>query len=677
MKLFGWDRVTIINTDTPYAKDLATSFQGIWQGEIAYLATVKLEMDGSVDESSLRKVLEGAPLDDPINNSKVVLLLAHDQHAYPILETAMNFFPDETFWVGPQAWAGRSPTSTNWMPRVPGYLGVVPFRNRDSVYQQFLELGGNRLSPILDSDGNLPDYAAEYTVDSIVAMAIALAYTPFNERNNGQRVAEELRRNDFRGVTGHVRFTINGDRRDPEFTILNYQKISGRYTWVDVGTARIGGGFSEFGPDGIQGVCFAGVGCGLDSAPNDSPPVPPDRTATWVSVAIVLLCSVFLLTFWLYRRKKIQASRKTKAILAAKEAELNDFRNSVVDMCTAEQQYVPKLDGGSSNGIHQPPTRVRWCWKETTSQMGKWSDEMIQGKRSNCWIKYDDSASEILELAYQEQGHVGQCVPMAGYTVDFGKMVQTKDETKYEREVKRLRPSSKKRALDLSNKTQAGQERPDEIAKEPQMILVPGDIIQISKKRKDGWSYGSKLHMEDEPLGRRLVQLLISRQDKRRSSGRISVNGQGHGEEDDGKMIITDNHGWFPSDVTRVPNTDDLAILKKTLGGADNLAAPENWDKIVDPSVVQKSAPLDKRSKEYRKVVDSFLSTLPPKTKIVSVQRIQNMAMWQSYVVKRKTVIDRDQFLEETSGMKLALARFERSWLWHGTNVSVLYLFCD
>ena len=194
------------------------------------------------------------------------------------------------------------------------------------------------------------------------------------------------------------------------------------------------------------------------------------------------------------------------------------------------------------------------------------------------------------------------------------------------------------------------------------MILVPGDIVQISKKRDDGWAYGSKLHQADEPLGRRLVLLAFSGSD-----GDV---------EDDDYVVITDNTGWFPINLTRVPNTDDLAILRKTLGQADDLSAPPNWDKIVDPSVVQKSAPLDKNSQEYQKVVDAFMLTLPSSMIIISVQRIQNMGMWQSYIVKRKTVIDRDKSLQGgASGMKQALARFERSWLWHGTNVSSLYIF--
>ena len=777
MNLFGWDRVTIINTDTAYAKDMSTSFQRLWTGEVAYSATVKLMPNGDIDVPSVKKVLREAPLDDPINNSKVILLMGHSQHAFPILEIAKDYFPAETFWVAPDAWAGREPSSVDWMPRVAGYLGIGPFRNRDNVYRQFLQLGGDELARILNDEGNLPEYASE-TVDAIIAMAMALAATPVDRRDDGLSVAATLRKLDFAGVSGRIRFTIEGDRRDPQYSILNFQNnicvsdlwkpvtytstqspseatytstqspseapytstqspseapytsrqspseapiseapinpafcTSTRSGWVDVGSTGTTLGSARFGPKGIQGVCFAGVGCGLDSAPNDSPPVPKDTVAVWVPVVIGLLCSAFLLAFLLYRHKKIKASRKSKAILAAKESELNDFRNSVVDMCTAEEQYIPKLadmdnlngifpksaDTEIGNGIKQATTsarwsmsasagidngngtkqvsaNTRWCWRESDGYMHKWDDTMIEGHPSECWVKYDDYSNKVLELAFQAQGTGGQCIPRPGYTIDFSTMsktnddtmffVQTKDDTKFQREVKRIGPPKIKKRDDLSM-IRVGKGRPKEIAKEPQMILVPGDIVQISKKRDDGWAYGSKLHQEDEPLGRRLVLLALSGKD---------YPSDDDVEDDD--YVVTDNTGWFPINLTRVPNTDDLAILRKTLGQADDLSAPPNWDKIVDPSVVQKSAPLDKNGQEYQKVVDAFMLTLPPTMRIVSVQRIQNMGMWQSYIVKRKTVIDRDKSLQGgASGMKHALARFERSWLWHGTNVSSLYIF--
>merc|ERR1712185_50390 len=48
--------------------------------------------------------------------------------------------------------------------------------------------------------------------------------------------------------------------------------------------------------------------------------------------------------------------------------------------------------------------------------------------------------------------------------------------------------------------------------------------------------------------------------------------------------------------------------------------------------------------------------------KVLSVERIQNMSMWQSYAVKRQTVLDREKNELED------LTRLERVWLFHGTD---------
>ncbi len=676
MDLFDWNSAIIINTDTPYAKDLATSYRENWNGDVPYVATVQLNNDGSIDENSVYRALKEAPHDDPANNSKVVILIAHSQHAFPILKMAKDIFPKETFFMGPQAWVGRTPDGdTDWIRKVPGWLGVVPYRNRDRHYEKFIDLGGDRLKPILDANGELPDYAAEYTVDSIIAMAVALARTPVNLRRDGARISKELRSLEFAGVSGFVSFTEEGDRKNPQFSILNYQQTDNGYSWVDVGATGTNPGSARFGPGGIQKVCFAGVGCGKNSAPDDLPPIPPDPHEIWIPIVLPLLIAGFGASFYMYRRKKNMASRLQKAKIAQQEAELDGFRNSVVDMCTAEQQYVPKITetGRNSNGMVQVKS-AQWCWRETVGFMDDWDDKDVEGNRADCWVKYDDAANQTLELAYQEQGQVGKCVPKAGYSVDFVSMIQTKVKTKFEREVKRVQVATQEQALDLGQIFVANG-IPTKIAKEPQLVLVPGDIIQISNKRNDGWAYGSKLHMEDEPLGRRLVQLTLSKQDNVLASLLRRYNGDVNGgnNDDDQKYIVTYSHGWFPTNVTRVPNRDDLNTLRKTLGEGDDLSAPKHWDKIIDPSVVQKSKPLDKNSKEYQSVSKSFLSTLSPNFKIVRIIRIQNLALRQSYVVKRKTIIARDTSVTGASGMKRALARFERSWLWHGTDVSELY----
>lgn len=119
---FEWSRVGIIHTDTAYSASWSTSFQklwagnhddesGVWEGEIAYSLTIGVDQDDSVSEESTKKALDRVPTDDPANNSRIILLIAHSQHAFSILKTAaMEDFQPDTVWVGVGAWSNRYPS---------------------------------------------------------------------------------------------------------------------------------------------------------------------------------------------------------------------------------------------------------------------------------------------------------------------------------------------------------------------------------------------------------------------------------------------------------------------------------------------------------------------------------------------------------------------------------------
>ena len=99
----------------------------------------------------------------------------------------------------------------------------------------------------------------------------------------------------------------------------------------------------------------------------------------------------------------------------------------------------------------------------------------------------------------------------------------------------------------------------------------------------------------------------------------------------------------------------------------------------MDPSVVQKQ-PLKPGNGERTAVENAFLSTLRPphfrhSVEVINVERIQNVAMWQSYVVKRQTICYREKNQiggEDDALQQKALDRFERKWLFHGSNYEVV-----
>merc|ERR1711935_622781 len=152
----------------------------------------------------------------------------------------------------------------------------------------------------------------------------------------------------------------------------------------------------------------------------------------------------------------------------------------------------------------------------------------------------------------------------------------------------------------------------------------------------------------------------------------ISSNNAVNSDEDDPNVFA--DTGWFQLEVTRVPTTEDLEALKQNVGDTDALNAPSNWNDVIDPSIVQIQK-LNKTDSEYRKVEAAFDSSLACKVKIASINRVENLAMWQSFVVKRQTIVSREISQEtETSDADInqKRQRLERCWLWHGTNVEVM-----
>lgn len=155
----------------------------------------------------------------------------------------------------------------------------------------------------------------------------------------------------------------------------------------------------------------------------------------------------------------------------------------------------------------------------------------------------------------------------------------------------------------------------------------------------------------------------------------VVATGAVDGAADDEANVFTDT-GWFQLDSTRMPSAEDLAALQQNVGNVDAgaLDPPLHWDPIQDPTVAQQHE-LKEGDPERDAVAQSFMKTLGKNIKVVKVERIQNLAMWQSYVVKRQTICYREtgnNATDDDETQRKALERFERSWLWHGSNVEVI-----
>ncbi len=351
LRSFGWSRVTILSTDTLYGKDQENEFRrlwlnkhndssGMWEGEVAYSHTILLNPNDTVNEASVKQGLAGVPTDDPTINSRVILLIAHDQHAYHILRiaTESNFQP-ETIWVGAEAWVGRTPPGDlSWLPEFPGYIGLTPYRNRNEYYVDYLQ----RLQAWQERKGRspwgeLPDYAAEYLVDSILSITMALSNVPQGMRLNGSLVTTELQSLTFNGVSGDVAFTENGDRLHPRFSIFNLQRVGNALTWVDVGVAKTRVSDTTVMTNSI---CFAAVGCGVTEVPSDKYPVPPVPISLLISVVIpiILVLLVAVTIFYCRTRQKKKRLKDSMTEIQKKmeamkriDGDLNDIDRQVED----------------------------------------------------------------------------------------------------------------------------------------------------------------------------------------------------------------------------------------------------------------------------------------------------------------------------------------------------------
>ena len=177
-----------------------------------------------------------------------------------------------------------------------------------------------------------------------------------------------------------------------------------------------------------------------------------------------------------------------------------------------------------------------------------------------------------------------------------------------------------------------------------QPYLRERQLLQVSKQRPDGWAFGTVVYDEVDrpPLG---------------------VPG------------LSTQAGWFPLDMTTVANSQQLKALQEKMGGeaADALALPPTWSPMRDsmtadmvelPEGVEKS-----RVQEY------FLSKLGnyrSHARVVRVKRVQNVSMWQSYAVKRRLVVEREERNMGKADAGDTLSTIERAWLFHGTTEDIM-----
>jgi hypothetical protein len=107
--------------------------------------------------------------------------------------------------------------------------------------------------------------------------------------------------------------------------------------------------------------------------------------------------------------------------------------------------------------------------------------------------------------------------------------------------------------------------------------------------------------------------------------------------------------------------------LREQLRAASSraLAMPKYWDEVKDPLVAQ-YFPLKKGSAEYQRVYDAIdLTTRQQQLHIHSIERIQNIGLWQSYCVKKSQICQREAASRPPNPTNHSGSQV-RNWLFNG-----------
>lgn len=359
LRHFDWTDVNVLYTDTQYTRGLHTEFSkawkhdhGSWEGTILEEHALTYTGAGkTIDLDRAKVIFDSVFAIRPFSQrSKVVVLMAHNQDAFPLLKfvSESGDYPDDTIWIGTDGWTDKMPTEadggTSWMPTNPGYLGVVPLRSGGPEYQTYLQrLNAWEVSKGKAKTSQLPVYAAE-TVDAVVAMAKALTGMPHSERSDGAKVRARIRALKFDGVGGSVAFTPQGDRASPRFTVMNLADKSG---WKSIGSIGLTADTAKIDTGKI---CWVESGCGEE---------PPSDLGGWGWGIFLLIgigvIAVAMIIFLLNRyRKQRQAKRDAiqKLDEALKEMDtqkLDDELGSVAEKLEKAKQEQQKLMQARAN----------------------------------------------------------------------------------------------------------------------------------------------------------------------------------------------------------------------------------------------------------------------------------------------------------------------------------------
>lgn len=340
-------------------------------------------------------------------------------------------------------------------------------------------------------------------------------------------------------------------------------------------------------------------------------------------------------------------------------------------------EYRHKV-GDETNGSAQRDNVGVWYWEEDDSRLAEHkSSAILDG-----FVAYSRDMSGQIEHAYRlfkDSGgykefrvDLNDTITRAKatgwhYDVDFEQFKQRNTQSKFERNVRREEEIEVKTDSEIIGDLPLLPEDIDFVSEEKEELLptYTGQVIQVSKVHPgNDWLFGNVLY---DPLLETLD-----------NAGRVPANSEG-GLNNILSHALQDRptSGWFPRVVTRTADVKVMQTLLDKLGGKglDTLTAPSTWNESSGNDRIS----VRKGSDEYDEVVHYFLAALYTQrdsVKVMNVERIQNLPLWQSYAVKLQTMKARydstDTAAHRINNKDPNPDACERRWLFHGTQSDVI-----
>lgn len=313
--------------------------------------------------------------------------------------------------------------------------------------------------------------------------------------------------------------------------------------------------------------------------------------------------------------------------------------------------------------------KLTWYWRENLRNMAKWRHDESATRNGTLWVKYEDAnVQRRLSEAYLSRRRSRTADPVVKldsyneltshksevkYEVDVSTMWQTKTETQFRRPIcvimETIRESTDVRYAD--GRAVAGSAvvrgvptvkgMPEDIQGRMCLPLTTGMLVSVVYEHDGGdWAFGREIRNRNEVL---------------------------------------ENAGWFPmacvkeceEDISLVPETAALRDFKFLL-------PPKNWTMIDEQTQTGHLGSHDGRqlvplgmnrvsAKERAEVLQAFDTNYYD---IVSVERVQNVALWRPYATKRMTVLEREGYvpdyrlLKDSNGIDSKVELFP---VYHGT----------